>query len=161
MLSSVLRSPTAVSVSIRIMESFVKLRQFLMKNSYMFQRMNVLEVRLAETESKVDNIMKMIDNNQHNPVQGIFFDGRTFPVKVRQTPIMAVRVSHGFPAFPRSSLTRHARHDSLPRPFVPLSLRKIARKSKKHKKEKKSDGAEVEGVGNTGVRLELCENIYY
>ena len=103
MLSSVLRSPTAVSVSIRIMESFVKLRQFLMKNSYMFQRMNVLEVRLAETESKVDNIMKMIDNNQHNPVQGIFFDGRTFPVKVRQTPIMAVRVSHGFPAFPRSS----------------------------------------------------------
>ena len=34
----------------------------------------------------------------------IFANGeRTFPVKVRQTPIMAVRVSHGFPAFPRSS----------------------------------------------------------
>ena len=49
-----------------------------MKNSYMFQRMNVLEVRLAETESKVDNIMKMIDNNQHNPVQGIFFDGQIY-----------------------------------------------------------------------------------
>ena len=49
-----------------------------MKNSYMFQRMNVLEVRLAETESKMDNIMKMIDNNQHNPVQGIFFDGQIY-----------------------------------------------------------------------------------
>ena len=63
MLSSVLRSPTAVSVSIRIMESFVKLRQFMMKNSYMFQRMDILEMRLAETESKVGSIMKMIDND--------------------------------------------------------------------------------------------------
>ena len=54
------------------MESFVKLRQFLMKNSYMFQRMNILEMRLAETESKVGNIMKVIDNNQHIPQQGIF-----------------------------------------------------------------------------------------
>ena len=78
MLSSVLRSPTAISVSIRIMESFVKLRQFLMKNSYMFQRMNILEMRLAETESKVGNIMKMIDNNQHIPQQGIFFDGQIY-----------------------------------------------------------------------------------
>ena len=78
MLSSVLRSPTAISVSIRIMESFVKLRQFLMKNSYMFQRMNILEMRLAETESKVGNIMKVIDNNQHIPQQGIFFDGQIY-----------------------------------------------------------------------------------
>ena len=78
MLSSVLRSPTAISVSIRIMESFVKLRQFLMKNSYMFQRMNILEMRLTETESKVGNIMKMIDNNQHIPQQGIFFDGQIY-----------------------------------------------------------------------------------
>ena len=78
MLSSVLRSPTAISVSICIMESFVKLRQFLMKNSYMFQRMNILEMRLAETESKVGNIMKMIDNNQHIPQQGIFFDGQIY-----------------------------------------------------------------------------------
>ena len=107
------------------------------------------------TKSTVRNAMPTV-------IFSIFANGeRTFPMKVRQTPIMAVRVSHGFPAFPRSSLTRHARHDSLPRPFVPLSLRKTTRKSKKHKKEKKSDGAEVEGVGNTGSHLELCENIYY
>ncbi len=80
---------------------------------------------------------------------------RTFPVKVRQTPIMAVRVSHGFPAFPRSSLTRHARHDSLPRPFVPLSLRKTTRKSKKHKKEKKSDRSGRQSIGITEGSLEL------
>jgi hypothetical protein len=78
MLASVLRSPTAVSVSIRIMESFVKIRQFLMKNSYMFQKMNILEMRLAETESKVGSIMKIIDNNPHIPQQGIFFDGQIY-----------------------------------------------------------------------------------
>ena len=78
MLSSVLRSPTAVSVSIRIMESFVKLRQFMMKNSYMFQRMDILEMRLAETESKVGSIMKMIDNDKRIPQQGIFFDGQVY-----------------------------------------------------------------------------------
>ena len=78
MLSSVLRSPTAVSVSIRIMESFVKLRQFMMKNSYMFQRMDILEMRLAETESKVGSIMKMIDNDKRIPQQGIFFDGHIY-----------------------------------------------------------------------------------
>ena len=78
MLSSVLRSPTAVSVSIRIMESFVKLRQFMMKNSYMFQRMDILEMRLAETESKVGSIMKMIDNDKRIPQQGIFFDGQIY-----------------------------------------------------------------------------------
>ena len=78
MLSSVLRSPTSVSVSIRIMESFVKLRQFMMKNSYLFQRMNILEMRLAETESKVGSIMKMIDNDKRIPQQGIFFDGQIY-----------------------------------------------------------------------------------
>lgn len=78
MLSSVLRSPTAVSVSIRVMESFVKLRQFMMKNSYMFQRMDILEMRLAETESKVGSIMKMIDNDKRIPQQGIFFDGQIY-----------------------------------------------------------------------------------
>ena len=78
MLSSVLRSPTAVSVSIRIMESFVKLRQFMMKNSYMFQRMDILEMRLVETESKVESIMKMIDNDKRIPQQGIFFDGQIY-----------------------------------------------------------------------------------
>jgi len=78
MLSSVLRSPTAVSVSIHIMESFVKLRQFMMKNSYMFQRMDILEMRLAETESKVGSIMKMIDNDKRIPQQGIFFDGQIY-----------------------------------------------------------------------------------
>ena len=78
MLSSVLRSQTAVSVSIRIMESFVKLRQFMMKNSYMFQRMDILEMRLAETESKVGSIMKIIDNDKRIPQQGIFFDGQIY-----------------------------------------------------------------------------------
>ena len=50
----------------------------MMKNSYMFQRMNILEMRLAETESKVRNIIKIIDNNETIPRQGIFFEGQIY-----------------------------------------------------------------------------------
>ena len=76
MLSAVLRSATAVSVSIKIMESFVRMRQFLTMNSNLFHRVGTLETRIIETEAQVKNIMKMIDNNVSAPKQGIFFDGQ-------------------------------------------------------------------------------------
>ena len=78
MLSAVLRSATAVSVSIKIMESFVRMRQFLTMNSNLFHRVGTLETRIIETESQVKNIMKMIDNNVSAPKQGIFFDGQIY-----------------------------------------------------------------------------------
>jgi len=82
MLSSVLRSPTAISVSITIMESFVKMRQFIMNNSHLFHRMGVLEMRVMETESQIGRIMNMIDNNKSLPKQGIFFDGQVYDAYV-------------------------------------------------------------------------------
>ncbi len=51
MLSAVLRSATAVSVSIKIMESFVRMRQFLTMNSNLFHRVGTLETRIIETEA--------------------------------------------------------------------------------------------------------------
>ena len=78
MLSAVLRSQTAIKVSIRIMESFVRMRQFIMSNAHLFHRMNILESRMNETESQVGNIMKLIDATQNHPKQGIFFDGQIY-----------------------------------------------------------------------------------
>ena len=78
MLSTVLRSATAISVSIKIMESFVRMRQFLTINSTLFHKIDTLETRITETESQVKNIMKMIDNNVSIPKQGIFFDGQIY-----------------------------------------------------------------------------------
>lgn len=78
MLSAVLRSTTAVQVSIKIMESFVKMRQYITMDSHLFKRMNSLEMRLSDTETQVANIIKTISSINDNPRQGIFFDGQVF-----------------------------------------------------------------------------------
>lgn len=78
MLSAVLRSTTAIQVSIKIMESFVKMRQYITMDSHLFKRMNSLEMRLSDTETQVANIIKTISSINDNPRQGIFFDGQVF-----------------------------------------------------------------------------------
>lgn len=78
MLSAVLRSDTAVKVSIRIMESFVRMRQFLTNHSQLFYRMDLLEKRMSETEGSVENIMKILGGCRVLPSQGIFYDGQIY-----------------------------------------------------------------------------------
>ena len=78
MLSAVLRSTTAIQVSIKIMESFVKMRQYITMDSHLFKRMNSFEMRLSDTETQVANIIKTISSINDNPKQGIFFDGQVF-----------------------------------------------------------------------------------
>ena len=43
MLSSVLRSPIAIQVNIRIMRAFTAMRQFIASNAQIFQRLDVME----------------------------------------------------------------------------------------------------------------------
>lgn len=78
MLSAVLRSPTAVQVSIKIMESFVKMRQYFMMNSHLFNRINLLEIRMSDTEAQIADVIKAISSFNDHPNQGIFFDGQMF-----------------------------------------------------------------------------------
>ena len=47
MLSAVLRSPTAIQVSIKIMEAFVTMRKILLNNSQVFQRLDKLETKAS------------------------------------------------------------------------------------------------------------------
>ena len=61
MLSSVLRSETAVNVSIRIMDAFVAMRRFLSANAGMFQRIERLEHRQNLTEQKVETVLRRMD----------------------------------------------------------------------------------------------------
>ena len=77
MLSAVLKSDTAVKVSIRIMEAFVAMRNFLMSNAPLYQRMDRLEVRQLKTDEKVDAILDRLNQNGHI-TQGIFFNGQIF-----------------------------------------------------------------------------------
>lgn len=85
MLSSVLRSQTAVDVNISIMRAFTVAQQFFAANAQMFQRIEVIEhsqlalaTRQEATDKKVEQILKRLDDKSKTPTQGIFFDGQIF-----------------------------------------------------------------------------------
>ena len=54
MLSAVLKSDIAVEVSLKIMDSFVEMRKFLISNQELFSRLDKAELRQIEFEKKVD-----------------------------------------------------------------------------------------------------------
>ena len=60
-LSAVLKSDTAIEVSIRIMDAFVAMRRFISTNAEMFQRIGRLESHQTATDEKVEHIMKRMD----------------------------------------------------------------------------------------------------
>ena len=68
MLSAVLRSETAVEVSIK----------FISQNNYLFQRMDLLEEKQKNTDQKVDEILNAIESKNTTIKQGVFFEGQFF-----------------------------------------------------------------------------------
>lgn len=84
MLSSVLKSKTAVGVNIRIMRAFVSMRRFIATNAQLFQRLETIEYHQLEmkqhqevTDKRIDEVFKRLDANIP-PMQGIFYDGQVF-----------------------------------------------------------------------------------
>ncbi len=77
MLSSVLRSDKAIEVNINIMRAFSAMRNFLMNNAAIFQRMDQLEMKQLKTDEKVDAILDRLGDNDR-PKEGVFFDGQIF-----------------------------------------------------------------------------------
>ena len=63
MLSSVLRSETAVDVNIRIMRAFTSIPQIVNNNVLMMQRILNVEQHQLETDEKVNRILKTIEAN--------------------------------------------------------------------------------------------------
>jgi hypothetical protein len=78
MLSAVLKSETAVKVSIHIINAFVAMRRFLQSNAQVFQRLDSLELKQLQTEQKVEHILNAIEDKTVVPKQGIFYDGQVF-----------------------------------------------------------------------------------
>ncbi|MFA5417480.1 MAG: ORF6N domain-containing protein [Bacteroidales bacterium] len=78
MLSSVLKSETAVQASIRIVQAFVEMRKYISANSQLFLRMDTLEQKMLRTDEKVDMVYRALQDNSIKPKQGIFFDGQVF-----------------------------------------------------------------------------------
>ena len=82
MLSSVLRSETAVKVSIQIMQAFVGMRKFIAENASIFQRLDRVELKQLETDEKFDKLFDALQKNDLQPKQGIFYDGQVFDAYV-------------------------------------------------------------------------------
>jgi len=55
MLSTVLKSKTALEVSIRIMDSFVAMRHFISENKELFKRLTIAEYKLLDHDDKIED----------------------------------------------------------------------------------------------------------
>ena len=78
MLSAVLKSKTAVKVSIQIMQAFVNMKKFISSNAGIFQRLDNIENKQFITDKKIEQVFKALENKSTIPTQGIFFDGQVF-----------------------------------------------------------------------------------
>jgi hypothetical protein len=78
MLSAVLRSQSAVQMSIHIINAFVEMRRFISNNALIFQRLDSLEQKQSKTDEKVEAILNAIEDKSIKPKQGIFYDGQVY-----------------------------------------------------------------------------------
>ena len=85
MLSSVLKSETAIKASIQIMKAFVSMRRFLQNNSGIFAELRTIQqhqietdVHLKESDKKIDELFTLMDKYNIKETQGIFFQGQIF-----------------------------------------------------------------------------------
>ena len=78
MLSGVLKSPIAIEVNIRIMRAFTAMRNFLMNNASIFQRMERIEMKQLKTDEKVDAILDKLNSSEDEVKQGVFYKGQIY-----------------------------------------------------------------------------------
>lgn len=78
MLSAVLRSETAIKVSVRIMEAFVEMRKIIARNLFFENRLNKLEKIQLQNEQKFEDLFKALEARHLNAEKGIFYDGQIF-----------------------------------------------------------------------------------
>lgn len=89
MLSSVLKSETAIEVNIRIMRAFTSMRSLVLNNPHIFNRLEVMEHHqlllqngLTETKNKIGEILDRLDAKDKEPFEGFFFEGEVFDAYV-------------------------------------------------------------------------------
>ena len=85
MLSTVLRSETAIRVSIRIMDAFVAMRRFMVTNAEVFQRLSTMEYHqlemqqhLQESDKRIEEVFRRLDEGNAKPKQGVFYNGQIY-----------------------------------------------------------------------------------
>ena len=77
MLSALLKSNTAISVSINIMKAFIEMRNFILNNAFIFERLTNVEYKLLEHDKKFQEVFNQFQHNK-NVKQKVFFDGQVY-----------------------------------------------------------------------------------
>ena len=77
MLSTVLHSNKAIRVSINIMKAFTEMRNFMLNNAFIFERLTNVEYKLLEHDKKFDEVFNQFQLKE-NVKQKIFFDGQVY-----------------------------------------------------------------------------------
>lgn len=77
MLAGLLKSEVAVNVSIKIVNTFIEMRKFLMANGQLFERLTNVEYKLLEHDKKFDKVFDQLQNEE-NIKQKIFFEGQIY-----------------------------------------------------------------------------------
>ena len=77
MLAGLLKSEVAVNVSIRIVNTFIEMRKFLMINGQVFERLTNMEYKLLEHDKKFDEVFNQLQLEE-TIKQRIFFDGQIY-----------------------------------------------------------------------------------
>ena len=92
MLSSVLRSQTAIEVNIQIMRAFVSMRHFMVNNASVFSRLETMEYHQLEilqhqqdtdkhieaTNKRIYEVFRRLDEGHAKPKQGVFYNGQIY-----------------------------------------------------------------------------------
>ena len=85
MLSSVLRSQTAIEVNIQIMRAFVSMRHFMVNNASVFSRLETIEYHqlemqqhLQESDKRIDEVFRRLGEGNAKPKQGVFYNGQIY-----------------------------------------------------------------------------------
>ncbi|MDN3707261.1 ORF6N domain-containing protein [Myroides ceti] len=77
-LSTVLRSETAIKVSIEIMNAFVEMRKILIGNASLFHRLDKIELKQLQADQKFEEIFKALESDKLHSEKGIFYNGQVF-----------------------------------------------------------------------------------
>ena len=78
MLASVLKSPTAIQISIKIIDAFVAMRRFLLNNTKIFTEIDSIKHHLIESDERIDTLFTLMDRYKIEDKQGIFVQGQIY-----------------------------------------------------------------------------------
>lgn len=78
MLATILKSKIASEVTVSIIRTFAKMREFISTHNLLEQRFNQIEHKLSMHDNQFDEVFKAIESKQIKTTQGIFYDGQIF-----------------------------------------------------------------------------------